>query len=671
MSTTATASAGKTIESTQTTPAKAEVSNLFLMRWMFRFLGPVKLPAVWACFWLTVTIGGEILIAQSFSVLTNTVKKLGTEGERIEGVGLVAWLTSDGAGVTELRHGAYLFAALIVGFCFARYHREVANLKFSMRMVYHIREAIYDKLQRVGFGYHDSMSSGQLINRALSDLQNVRQFVMVAVLTTLDIVLIVVGYIVFLAWKDGTVAMLALAPLPLWVWYILRFSKQVQPVQKSVMEAGDKNVSILSENIQGVHVIKAFATEGLEVGKYNTNADEYFVRVIKRIRLFANFTPVIRSIATISHLGLYLTTALLILDGRMSIGDFLFISIAMGSILGRLQQVDAINQQYQAAIVSARRLHEVLSAAPTVPEKANAQPLPAGPGAVRLENVTFGYDPAKPVLKDVTVDIPGGSIVAIVGPTGSGKSTMVNLISRFYDPQEGRVLIDGMDLRDATLSSVRTQVALVFQETYLFSDTIEANIAYGRPGIRGGEVEAAARLAQAHDFIDSMPKGYQTILAERGTSLSGGQRQRLAIARAILFNPRVLVLDDATASVDSETEDLIRRALDFVMSGKTTFLIAHRISTVKRADLVMVLEHGRIMQVGTHEQLMREGGHYREVAEAQLYGDEERGTDEHPSAMRRLQDERRVGMTVAAAKDAARDAAREGPTGAKAKGGAS
>jgi ATP-binding cassette subfamily B protein len=197
------------------------------------------------------------------------------------------------------------------------------------------------------------------------------------------------------------------------------------------------------------------------------------------------------------------------------------------------------------------------------------------PGQGPMAPDTFGYDPAKPVLKDVTVDIPGGSIVAIVGPTGSGKSTMVNLISRFYDPQEGRVLIDGMDLRDATLSSVRTQVALVFQETYLFSDTIEANIAYGRPGIRGGEVEAAARLAQAHDFIDSMPKGYQTILAERGTSLSGGQRQRLAIARAILFNPRVLVLDDATASVDSETEDLIRRALDFVMSGKTTFLIAY------------------------------------------------------------------------------------------------
>lgn len=669
MSTSATALAGKTNEAVSVTPNKGEVSNLFLMRWMFRFLGPVKLDAVWAAFWLMVCIGGEIFIANSFSVLTNSIQDLGEAKQRIREIGFWVWIQSDGADVSRLRNAAFLFAALIIGFCFARYHREVSNLKMSMRMVYYIREAVYDKLQRVGFGYHDSVSSGQLINRALSDLQNVRQFVMVAVLTTLDIFLIVTGYIVFLAFKDGTVALLALAPLPLWVWYILRFSKKVQPVQKSVMESGDRNVSILSENVQGVHVVKAFATESLEVTKYNKNADEFFLRVMKRIRLFADFTPVIRAIATISHLALYLTTALLILDGRMKIGDFLFISIAMGTILGRLQQVDAINQQYQAAIVSARRLYEVLAAKPTVPEKPNALPLPPGPGAIRFENVSFGYDPAKPVIKDITIDIPGGSIVAIVGPTGSGKTTIVNLISRFYDPQEGRITIDGMDLRDASLASVRTQVALVFQETYLFSDTIEANIAYGRPGIRGGEVEAAARLAQAHDFIDSLPKGYQTILAERGSSLSGGQRQRLAIARAILFNPRILVLDDATASVDSETEDLIRRALDFVMRGKTTFLIAHRISTVKRADLVLVLEHGRITQIGTHEQLMREGGHYREVAEAQLYGDEERGTDEHPSAMRRGQDERRVDVTIQAAKDAARDATREGPTGAKPKGG--
>ena len=277
--------------------------------------------------------------------------------------------------------------------------------------------------------------------------------------------------------------------------------------------------------------------------------------------------------------------------------------------------------------------------------------LPPGSGDVAFENVTFGYDPARPVLEDIGFRVKGGSVVAIVGPTGSGKTTLVNLIARFYDPQRGHISIDGVDLRDLSLSSLRTQVAFVFQETYLFSDTVAANIAYGRPHIRGGEIEAASRLAQAHEFIEQLPKGYDTMLGERGASLSGGQRQRLAIARAILFNPRILVLDDATAAVDPETEDLIRKGMNFVMRGRTTFLIAHRISTVKRADLVIVIEQGRISQTGTHAELMNRDGHYRDIAAVQLYGDEVTRGPEDPSHMRRVQDERRVSQTVDAAKE--------------------
>ncbi len=312
---------------------------------------------------------------------------------------------------------------------------------------------------------------------------------------------------------------------------------------------------------------------------------------------------------------------------------------AMGAILSRLQAIATINEQYQNAIVSARRLYEVLHAPPTVPELPGAKSLPAGKGAVRFENVTFGYDPAKPVLRDITFDVPGGSIVAIVGPTGAGKSTLVNLLARFYDPQGGRILIDGVDLRDVELTSLRTQVSSVFQETYLFSDTVAGNIAYGRPHISPGDIEAAARLAQAHEFIENLAQGYQTLLGERGSSLSGGQRQRLAIARAILTNPRVLILDDATASIDPETEDLIRRGMHFVMAGRTTFVIAHRISTVKQADLVLVIENGRITQSGTHADLMTTDGHYREIAAVQLYGDESAmlaATTDHPSHMRRM-----------------------------------
>jgi ABC-type multidrug transport system fused ATPase/permease subunit len=298
--------------------------------------------------------------------------------------------------------------------------------------------------------------------------------------------------------------------------------------------------------------------------------------------------------------------------------------------------------------VSARRLYEVLMAPPTVPESRAAKPLPPGSGDVAFEQVSFGYSPDKPVLHDVSFHIGGGSVVAIVGPTGAGKSTLVNLISRFYDPQKGRVLLDGVDLRDVKLASLRPQVAFVFQETYLFSDTVAANIAYGRPNITAGEIEAAARLAQAHDFIEQMPRGYDTILSERGSSLSGGQKQRLAIARAILTNPRVLILDDATAAIDPETEQLIRRGMKFVMRGRTTFIIAHRISTVKAADLVVVIEQGRVTQMGTHAKLMREDGHYQEIAAAQLRTDEqvnEEGLQERDlplSHMDRVRDARHV-----------------------------
>jgi ATP-binding cassette subfamily B protein len=532
----------------------------------------------------------------------------------------------------------FVLVGLIAAALLLRYLKEVANTKMSMHMVFFIREAVYDKLQRVGFGFHDALSSGQLINRALSDLQNVRAFIQTAVLTTLDIVLAVGGYIILLITIDWRLALLSMVPLPIWVYYILRFSKIVQPASKAVMEAEDKNVSLITEAIAGVHVIKAFATETQEIRKYDGNVDEYLRRTLKRIRLFADFNPIIRTIAMASYLTLFLVAGILMIHGRIQAGGFLVLGGAMSAILGRLQQVSTINEQYQNAMVSSRRLYEVLTAPPTVPEKPDALPLPAGRGAVKFEHVTFGYDPNKPVLHDISFEVPGGSIVAIVGPTGAGKSTLVSLISRFYDPQSGRILIDGADVREVSLASLRSQVSFVFQETYLFSDTTAGNIAYGRPNITESEIETAARFAQAHEFIDQLPQRYETMLGERGSSLSGGQKQRLAIARAILTNPRVLILDDATAAIDPETEDLIRKGMRLVMKGRTTFVIAHRISTVKQADIVIVVEGGRITQVGTHEQLMNEQGHYREIAEVQLYGDEESTVrrEDSPSHMDRL-----------------------------------
>jgi ATP-binding cassette subfamily B protein len=513
-------------------PAVAPTTNSDLVRWMFKFAAPVKTLIFLACLYLALWVGAEVLAVRQTGQVVGHIQKIQRSDIAATG-GFTAWVRGGDADAVLLRHYIFVLAGLTAALCVLRYLREVANQKMSMEMVFYIREAVYDKLQRVGFGFHDRLSTGQLINRALSDLQNVRQFINSAILVNGEIVLIVGGYIILLFMRNSWVALLALVPLPLWTWYILHFSKKVQPAQREVMEADDRNISIITENIAGVHVVKAFATETLEIDKYKVNCDAFFTRVLKRIRMFANFTPVIRSIATASHLTLFLAAAVLIIRGKFNAGDILILGAAMGAILSRLQQVATINEQYQAAIVSARRLHEVLSAPPTIGQSLDAKPLPPdGPGGVKFEHVTFGYDAKKPVLHDVSFEVKGGQVIAIVGPTGAGKTTLVNLIARFYDPHAGRIVIDGADIRDVTLDSLRTQVAVVFQETYLFSDTVEANIAYGRPHIRGGEVEAASRLAQAHEFIQTLPKGYNTMLGERGASLSGGQRQRLAIAGA-------------------------------------------------------------------------------------------------------------------------------------------
>ena len=335
------------------------------------------------------------------------------------------------------------------------------------------------------------------------------------------------------------------------------------------MKAGDDMVTVFTENIAGVHVVKAFATEKTEIGKYNNSAENYYQRVMFSVRLWRNFVPVIRGVASGSNLalmaicsGLVVTTAWMKDDmpGKVRVGDLLVVGAAMSNILNRLQQINQITEQYQRAITSARRFFEVLDAPSTVPEIPDPPPLPDGRGDVEFNFVTFGYDPKKPVVRDVAFDVAGGSIVALVGPTGSGKSTLVQLLARFYDPQAGKILIDGADIRKVSLKALCAAIGFVFQETFLFSDTVTNNIRYGHPEKHDGRCRRRRPVSPRPTTSSwNCPQGYDTMLGERAPTLSGGQRQRLAIARAIISDPQILVLDDALAAVDPETEHLISR----------------------------------------------------------------------------------------------------------------
>jgi len=519
-------------------------------------------------------------------------------------------------------------AALLRGV--AQYGQTYLGEYISQVVAYDLRNAIYDHLQRLSYAYHDRQQTGQLMSRATADVEAVRMFVFMGGVRFVFVILLVLVSCYLLLSLNWHLTLVVFALLPVIGYRAVVTSLKLRPYWLAVQEYIASLGTTLQENLSGVRVVKAFVREEFESRKFAAIADK-----IRRTTFNTNKIQAANS-SFMSFVQVLIVAIILWYGGQEVMADRLTLGglVAFTGYLAMLTQpVRAMGWManvFARAISAGGRIFEILDAESAVKEKPGAPDLPPVRGQVRFEHVSFGYGSAtesgaiiSPVLRDVSFAAQPGQVIALLGATGSGKSTVVNLLPRFYDVTGGRITIDGFDTRDVTLSSLRRSVGIVHQDVFLFADTVRRNLAYGATRATEHEVEAAARTARLHDFIVSLPKGYDTWVGERGITLSGGQKQRVAIARTLLTDPRILILDDSTSSVDMETEFLIQQALSELMAGRTTFVIAQRLRTVLHADLILVLQEGEIVESGTHLDLLGRGGVYREIYDLQLRGQED------------------------------------------------
>jgi len=490
--------------------------------------------------------------------------------------------------------------------------RRYAAFAISLRAETDLRRQLFAHLQRLHFAYHDRAQTGELMSRANTDLRQIQLFLVFVPIAGANLVMIL-GVAGVLLSINATLALLALAPLPLLNLAATTFSRRMGPQSADLQRRLAGVSGVVEESLSGIRVVKGFGAEHLQDDKLRDAAAEVQERALEIARLRSGFNPLMELLPTLGLVIVLWFGGREVLDGRLSVGELVAFNFYILQLIFPLRMTAFLVAQASRASASAARVHEVLATAPEITDRPGARPIPAGPGEVRFEAVTFAYEPGATVLRGLDLVVPAGESVALVGSTGAGKSTVARLIARFYDVDGGRVVLDGVDVRDIRLDDLRRAVGIVFEDTFLFSDTVRANIALADPSAPADRVEAAARLAGAADFIEALPAGYDTVLGEQGFSLSGGQRQRVAIARAILADPRVLVLDDATSSVDPTKEHEIRDALEEVMAGRTTIVIAHRAATVALADRVVLLDEGRVAATGTHEELLATSPRYREV----------------------------------------------------------
>lgn len=460
----------------------------------------------------------------------------------------------------------------------------VWNAKLSSRLMAAMRASVYDHLQRLTFSFYDTNSAGRLINRTVGDLQAIHSFINMSLLWTLDIIIFVFAYLGLLAWRSPTLGLVALLPVPLWCFLVLRLSKRAIPLYKNQQAAADGMMSVVSENINGSHVVRALGSARLEDEKFREKSRGLLERTYSILRWQSTLNPLLQCVAAGAHILLLFVGAKLVAQKIIPVGDLLILGAAMSTILAKLTHINPILETYQRAKVSALRLNDILGTEAFCPNVIGQEKFNNPKGDIEFRGVNFSYIPEKSVFRSFSKTIGGGRVTAIVGPTGSGKSTLTALLGRFYDIESGQILVGGQDLRSIRLRELRKHIGYVFQEAFLFSDTIRNNIRYGRSDVSDEMLQKAARAAHADEFILSLPQGYDTVLGEHGVQLSGGQRQRLAIARALVYDPEILILDDALSALDASTESLVRTQIRPLFQNRTVLIIAHRASTLDLAD---------------------------------------------------------------------------------------
>lgn len=520
-------------------------------------------------------------------------------------------------------YGLLLYGGLaILGVAVVRgmlqYFQNFSMSWAGQKAVFDLRNTLYRHLQQLSFSFYDRAQTGQIMSRVTSDVETAQRFLSHGLVQIISITVTFVATLIIMLSHHTKLTLVAMIPVPLLIWRVQVYSTKVRPMFWDIQQQLAVLTARLQENITGQRVVKAFARKDYEVEIFERDNMDLLERNVRAERLSGVNWALMRLLTELS-LGIILWYGgWQVISGNITYGTLVAFNMWLGQLLGPIRRLGFWVSMVQRTIASGERIFELLDTKAEVQDKPDARPMPPIKGRVTFENVSFSYDGKHMVLDGINLDVKPGQTIAILGGTGSGKSTLINLIPRFYDVTKGRILIDGIDIRDVTLESLRRQIGIVTQETFLFSASLRDNIAYGKPEATDEEVIAAAKAAHIHDFIVSLPQGYDTVIGERGVGLSGGQKQRVAIARALLMDARILLLDESTSSVDVETEMRIQEAFSKLLQDRTAFVIAQRLSTVRNADWIIVLDKGRIVEQGTHEELLRKGGIYTSIYNLQF-----------------------------------------------------